>query len=85
VHNHAQIQQAEDIQDYAALQDAIRGLSRKDALDYLTELFPHKARQWFNRNLAYLMDLDPLGLSRILGYSDPTANKAIRNLERQAA
>lgn len=85
MYNHAQFQEAVDGHNYAALQDAIRGLSKKDALDHLTALFPHKARQWFARNLSYLMDLDPLGLSRILGHSDPTANKAIRNIERSAA
>jgi hypothetical protein len=85
VYNHAQFQEAVDSQDYASLQDSIRDLPKKDALDHLTELFPHKARQWFNRNLGYLMQLDPIGLSRILGHSDPTADKAIRNIERSTA
>jgi hypothetical protein len=85
VYNHAQFQQAVDGQDYAALQDAIRDLSKKDALDHLTALFPQKARQWFARNLSHLMDLDPYMLGKILQHSDPTANKAIRNIERSAA
>ena len=71
--------------DYALLQDAIRDLSKKDALDHLTNLFPHKARQWFARNLGYLMQLDPLHLGEILGHSDPTANKAIRNVMKEQA
>lgn len=71
------------MQDYALLQEALVGLSKKDAVEHLHHLFPHKAERWFCRNLQHLMSLDPLGLSRILGHSDPTANKAIRNIEKE--
>lgn len=84
MHNHAQFQQAVDKRDYAALQDSIRHLSKKDALDHLTDLFPHKARQWFSRNLGYLMDLDPHMLGEILQHSDPTARKAINRVMAMA-
>lgn len=70
------------MQDYALLQDALTGMSKKDAVEHLHFLFPHKVERWFSRNLSHIMTLDPLGLSRILGHSDPTADKAIRNIER---
>lgn len=71
--------------DYAALQDSIRDLSKKDAVAHLHQLFPHKAAAWFTRNLGYLMTLDPLNLGEILGHSDPTANEAIRNVMKESA
>lgn len=85
MYSHAHFQDAVDRRDYAALQDAVRDLSKKDAVDHLTALFPHKARQWFARNLGYLMDLDPYKLGEYLQHSDPTARKAIRNVMKEAA
>lgn len=70
---------------YALLQEEIKDMSKKDAVDHLHEQFPHKAREWFRRNLGYLMALDPKGLSEVIGYSDPTANKAIRHVMKEQA
>ena len=81
----ALFQAAVDRRDYAALQDSIAGMSKKDAVAHLHDLFPHKAVAWFTRNLAYLTSLDPMNLGEILGHSDPTANKAVRNVMRAAA
>lgn len=72
------------MQDYALLQEALIGMPKKEAVEHLHYLFPHKAERWFSRNLGHIMTLDPLGLSKILGHSDPTADKAIRNIERAA-
>lgn len=73
------------MQKYALLQEALTGLSKKEAVEHLHYLFPHKEERWFSRNLPYLMALDPLGLYEILGHSDPTANKAIREVMKKAA
>ena len=72
-------------EEYAFLMNTITYMSRKDAVDALVKRWPHKARAWFNRNLAYLVQLDPLQLGDLLNHSDPTANRAIRNAERCAA
>lgn len=73
-------QEAVARRDYALLQDAVRDMSKRDAIDHLHLLFPHKARQWLNRNLPYLMALDPDGLQGVLTYSDPTGNTAVRGI-----
>lgn len=70
---------------HALLQEALAGMDKKSAVEHLHNLFPHKSKSFFDRNYLHILTLDPLGLSRILGHSDPTADKAIRNLERQAA
>lgn len=70
---------------YALLQESLEGMDKKSAVDHLFHLFPHKSKSYFNRNYVHLVTLDPIGLSRILGHSDPTADKAIRNIERSAA
>ena len=83
--NSALFQAACERRDYALIQDAVANMTKKEAVDYLHELFPHQARAWFGRNLSYLMQLDPLGLSRILTFSNPTADKAIRNVMKGTA
>ena len=70
---------------HALLQEALAGLDKKSAVDYLHDHYPHQSKSYFNRNYLHILTLDPLGLSRILGHSDPTAEEAIRNLERNAA
>ena len=69
---------------HALLQAELEGLDKKSAVEHLHNLYPHQSKSYFNRNYLHIITLDPLGLSRILGYSDPTADKAIRNLEREA-
>lgn len=68
---------------HALLQEALEGLDKKSAVDHLHNLFPQNSKSFFNRNYLHILTLDPLGLSRILGHSDPTADTAIRNIERQ--
>ena len=80
----AQFQDACDRQDYAPLQESISHMSKRDAVDHLCNLFPHKARAWHTRNLPYLTALDPIQLHDVLDYNDPTPREAIRNLERKA-
>ena len=69
---------------YALLQEALEGMDKKSAVEHLSHLFPHNSKSFFNRNYLHILTLDPLGLSRVLGHSDPTADQAIRNVERQA-
>lgn len=71
-------------EEYAFLMNTITYMSRKDAVDALVKRWPHKARAWFNRNLAYLVQLDPLQLGDLLNHSDPTARDAVRSLEMAA-
>ena len=73
------------MQKYALLQEELDGMSKRDAVDHLHSQYPHKAREWFRRNLAYLMALDPLGLSEVLDYGDPTGNAAVRHVMREMA
>lgn len=73
------------MQNYALLLDEISGMDKKTAVDHLHETHPHLNKSWFNRNYLYITALDPMGLSRILTHSDPTANKAINNLMKEAA
>lgn len=70
---------------HALLQEHLAGMDKKSAVEYLHQTYPHKSKSFFDRNYLHILTLDPLGLSRILGHSDPTADKAIRNLERTAA
>ena len=69
---------------HALLRAELEGLDKKSAVEHLHNLYPHQSKSYFNRNYLHIITLDPLGLSRILGYSDPTADEAIRNLERNA-
>ena len=61
----------------------LNDLTKKEAVDYLQTVAPHKARKWLCRNLPHIMALDPLGLERVLTYSDPTGETAVRNVMRQ--
>lgn len=70
-------------EEYAFLMNTISMLSRKDAVDALVKRWPHKARSWFNRNLAYLVELDPFQLGEMLGHSDPTAKHALTHATGQ--
>ena len=70
---------------YALLQESLEGMDKKSAVAHLHNLFPHQSISYFDRNYLHIITLDPIGLSRILGHSDPTADKAIRNIERSAA
>ena len=72
--------------DFALLQQAVSDMSKRDAVEHLAYLFPHRSERWFGRNLSALMALDPADFSRLLSYSDPTGDHAVaRILERTAA
>ena len=68
--------------DYVLLQAALADMTKRDAVDHLVSLFPHKAREWFRRNLSALTALAPEELARFLDYADPTGetatNRALR-------
>lgn len=69
--------------NYALLQAELGGMDKKHAVLRLTELHPHKSKSFFDRNYNHLMALDPRQLHETLGRSDPTANKAIRNVMKE--
>ena len=71
--------------DYALLQDALRGMTKRDAVEHLTHLFPHKARKWFNRHLGALMALTADDLAFVLDYADPTGDTAAANIDEERA
>ena len=72
--------------DFALLQQAVGDMSKRDAVEHLAYLFPHRSERWFGRNLSTLMALDPADFSRLLGYADPTGDTAVAHiLERTAA
>lgn len=73
------------MQDYAYLQEAIAPLSKRDAVEHLHHLFPHRTKTWFNRNLHYIMALDPEQLGELLPHRDPTARDAVRNVMASVA
>ena len=70
--------------DFASLQDAIRDLSKRDAVDHLHSLFPQHTRSWMERNLPYLMALDPDDFWGI-AYPDPTGEDAVWNVMKERA
>ena len=69
--------------DFQSLQDVLRSMTKRDAVDHLCWLFPSHAREWMRRNLPYLMALTPADFERAL-HADPTANAAIRSVMRAA-
>lgn len=81
----AEFQAACERRDYVLLQAALADMTKRDAVDHLASLFPHKAREWFRRNLSALMALAPEELARFLDYADPTGDTATANVMRQAA
>lgn len=76
---------AEFLADYALLQAALVGMTTRDAVDHLADLFPHRSRRWFLRNLHVIRTLSADDLTRFLSYADPTGDTATANVMRQAA
>lgn len=66
------------------LQESMKGMSKKDAIDHLLFHFPHKSEAWLRRNFQYLMALDPDGLLKALR-PDPTANAAVSHVMREVS
>lgn len=82
MHTHAHYQphrpRLEDVRD---VQDDVRAQpNRRAAVEHMAEHYPHLERRWINRHLDRLLDLDPEALVLLIGYSDPTGEKAVRNV-----
>lgn len=69
-----------DRRDFVSLQEALRVMPKREAVDHLCWLFPDKAREWLRRKFPYLMAMDPDTFWR-LAYSDPTGEAAARNVD----
>lgn len=81
----AEFKAACDRRDYALLQDAIAGMSTRDAVDHLAAIFPHRTRRWFHRNLEALLALDADSFGRLLAYADPTGDAAANRIDAARA
>ena len=66
--------------DYGLLQDALRDMSKRDAVDHLADIFPHRTRTWHHRNFGALMALDPDRFWRLM-HPDPTGDTAAHNID----
>lgn len=69
--------------DYALLQDALAPMTKRDAVDHLASLFPHRTRSWHHRNFERLMSLTPDQLGRVLTYADPTGETATHRIQQE--
>lgn len=78
MHTHA-------INQIAEIQDECRAESPKTARAILRSYFPHKSDSFFKRNLQRILALSPDDLARVIGYPDPTGEKAVRNVLAVAA
>lgn len=66
-------------QDYGLLQDAVRSLTKRDAVEHIATLFPHLSTWWVRRHFAALMAMSPDDFGRVLQYADPTGDTAVTN------
>ena len=66
--------------DIIDLQDALRSMTKRDAVDHLQALFPHQGREWHRRHLPRLMAVDGEALTHLLAYADPTGEAAVENV-----
>lgn len=87
MHTHAHRQphrpRLEDVRD---VQDDVRAQpNRRAAVAHMAEHYPHLEPRWINRHLDRLLELDPEALTRLIGYPDPTGEKAVRNVLTQQA
>lgn len=69
--------------DYVLLQDALAGMTTREAVEHLAALFPHRTPRWFARNLYAIRNLDADQLGRFLGYADPTGDTATERVYRE--
>lgn len=72
-------------EEYTFLIHTVSFFTRRDAVAALHERWSHKTKTWFNRNLDWLVEIDPFQLGEIIGHSDPTANEAIRKVMQGVA
>ena len=66
-----------DRRDYGLLQSAVATMTKRDAVEHMAFLFPHRTRRWFSRHFAALMTMTPDDFGRILQYADPTGDAAV--------
>ena len=64
----------------AAIQDECRSESMETATNILSAHFPHKTVKFFKRNLDLVLAISPDDFARVIGYSDPTGEEAVRNV-----
>ena len=81
----AEFKAACERRDFALLQDALAGMTKREAVDHLTALFPHRSRSWHFRNFHALVALTPDDMERVLLYADPTGETAVANITRERA
>ena len=67
------------------IQDECREVGKKAALDILAANFPTKSKSWLTRHMPFILALSPDDLVRLIGYPDPTGEKAVRNVLAQQA
>lgn len=63
--------------DYGLLQAAVADMGKREAVEHLAFLFPHRTPRWFSRNFADLMSLTPEDFGRLIQYADPTGDTAV--------
>mgnify|MGYP006932319260 FL=1 len=69
----------------AAIQDECRSESMEAASNILAAHFPHKTVTFFKRNLDLVLAISADDFARVIGYPDPTGEKAVRNVLAQQA
>lgn len=69
----------------ADIQDECRDLAPRTARAILVANFPQKTDSFFKRNLKLVLSLDPEAFANVIGYADPTGEKAIRNVMSEVA
>lgn len=64
----------------------VRGFpSKLEAVDHVIEHYPHLRESWVRDRWGYFQCLDPWALVAIIGYPDPTGEKATRRADMAAA
>ena len=80
MHTHAQIPQM-SLQDVRDLQDDVRAMpGKRAAVDHLAEHYSHCTRSFLERNLDRLLAIDPEQLVLVIGYPDPTGERAVKRV-----
>ena len=68
-----------DRRDIESVQAWVRGMSKRDAVEYLAFHFPRRSPRWYSRNLERLTSIDPEIFWR-LTHADPTGEEACRRV-----
>lgn len=69
----------EDIAEFQ--EDALRCPSKLDAVNHFAEHYDHLTPRFLSRHLETLMSLDPEQLVSLIGYPDPTGERAARRAD----